>query len=197
MRSFLRNALLVVLLVSASGCVSTELVQLWRDPGYRSRPVKRIFILAEVKNPAYRAQFENALARALDSKGFQAATSTSAFPPGDLDKFAVADYVAKNGVDLVIRERLTKETTTTVVPATVSYASGWYGGGAVAYSSGYTSEDTKVFAETGVFDVKADPEVLVWVGKSATTNVQGAFDAAQSYTKALVDDLIQAGILVK
>jgi hypothetical protein len=196
MTRFLRVAALALLPLALAACVSTELVQLWRDPAYRARPVKRIFVIAEIQNPVYKTQFENALAQALIAKGFQTATATSVFPPGRLDKFAVAKYIEQNGVDLVIRERLTKQTTTEVVPATVTYASGWYGGG-VAYSSGYVSEDTTVFTETGVFDVKADPEVLVWVGKSNTTNVQGAYDASQSFSKALVDDLVKAGILVK
>lgn len=196
MPKILRAAALAVLVLSTSACTSTELVQLWRDPNYRAQPVKRIFIIAEIQNPAYKTQFENALARALDAKGFQAATASSVFPPGPLDKYAVAKYLEQNGADLVIRMRLAKQTTTEVVPATVTYASGWYGGG-VAYSSGYVSEETNVACETGVFDVKSDPEILVWVGKSATTNVQGAYDAAQSVAKALVEDLVRAGILVK
>jgi hypothetical protein len=196
MARLLRTLALAVLALSISACTSTELVQLWRDPNYRAQPVKRIFVIAEIQNPAYKTQFENALAQALTAKGFQAATATSVFPPGPLDKYAVANYIEGNGVDLVIRMRLTKQTTTEVVPATVTYASGWYGGG-VAYSSGYVSEETNVACETGVFNVKADPEILVWVGKSATTNVQGAYDASQSFAKALVEDLVKAGILVK
>ncbi len=184
------------LALSVAACTSTSLVPLWRNPDYRSRPVQRIFILAEIQNPTYKVQFENALAKALDAKGFQSATATSVFPPGPLDKYAVAKYIADNGVDLVIRMRLTKKTTTEVVPSTVTYGYGWYGGG-VAVSSGYVSEETDVFVETGVFDAKTEPEMLVWVGKSETTNVQGAYDSAQSFTKALVADLVAAGILVK
>ena len=192
----LRAVAVAALSLSVAACTSTSLVQLWRNPDYRARPVKRVFVLAEIQNPAYKTQFENALAKALDARGFQAATATSVFPPGPLDKFAVAKYIADNGVDLVIRERLTKKTSVEVVPATVAYGYGWYGGGAVV-SSGYVSEETDVFVETGVFDARAEPEMLVWVGKSETTNVQGAYDSAQSFTKALVENLVQAGILVK
>lgn len=192
----LRAAALALVTLAASGCVSTDLTQIWRDPAYRSRPVKRVFIVAEMHNQAYRAQFEDALAQALTAKGFQTATSTGAFPPGPLDKYAVADYVKGNSVDLVIRERLSKHTTTEVVPSTVTAYNGWYGGG-VAVTSGYVSEDTTVVAETGVFDVKASPEVLVWMGKSSTFHIQGAADAAKSLSTALVNDLMQAGILVK
>jgi len=72
-------------------------------------------------NDMYRVQFENGLAQALLAKGFEAATSASAFPPGQLDKEKVQQYVIQNGVDLVIVQRLTKKTTEEYVPPSVAY----------------------------------------------------------------------------
>jgi hypothetical protein len=182
--------------LALSACASTSLVQVWRDPDYPSRPVKRVFVVAMMPNQQFQAQFENATAQALLSKGFQAATASGVLPPGQNDPVAIQDYVHNNAVDLVIQQRLRKQTTTEVVPATVAYGGGWYGGG-VAWTSGSVSSETTIFAETGVFDARTEPNSLVWSGSSSTFQAQSATEAATSLATALVADLMKAGILVK
>jgi hypothetical protein len=207
MKSILRASASAVALLVLSSCATTNLVQTWRDPNYRSQPVSRIFIIGVMPNDQYRVSFENALAQAFQKKGFQAATASSVFPPGQLDKEKVQQYVASNDVDLVVVLRLSKKTTTEYVPPSVAYvpAAPYYGGyygaygygyGAV-YSPGYMDENTTVTAETNVYSVRTSPESLVWSGNSDTFNVQGAQDAAQSLSALLVADLIKAQILVK
>lgn len=207
MKTLRRAAVPVLAALALAGCATTNLVQTWRDPNYRPRPVSRIFVISVMPNDMYRVQFENTLAQALISKGFQAATAASVFPPGQLDKEKVQQYVADNKVDLVIVQRMTKQTTTEYVPPTVAYVppapyyGGWYGyygyGYGVGYSPGYIAENTNVIAETNVYTTRTNPEALVWSGSSNTFNIQSAKDAAQSLQAALVADLIKAQILVK
>jgi hypothetical protein len=207
MKSILRACASTVALLVLSSCATTNLVQTWRDPNYQATPVKRIFIVGIMPNDAYRVSFENALAQSLQSKGFQAATASSVFPPGQLDKEKVQQYVSDNQVDLVIVQRLAKKTTAEYVPPTVAYVppapyyGGWYGaygyGYGAVYSPGYIDEQTTVMAETNVYSTRTQPELLVWSGNSDTFNVQDAQGAASSLSAALVGDLIKAGILVK
>jgi len=206
MKSLLRACASTVALLALSSCTTTNLVQVWRDPNYKATPVNRIFVIAIMPNDAYRVSFENALAQAFVSKGFQAATASSVFPPGQLDKEKVQQYVADNKVDLVVVQRLTKKTSEVYVPPQAYYTGGYYGaygygygmyGGGMAYSPGYVSEETNVVAETSVYSTSTSPETLVWAGNSDTFNVQGAQGAAQSLAASLVADLIKAGILVK
>jgi hypothetical protein len=207
MKKLLRACAPVLAVLVISSCTSTNLVQTWRDPNYRAQPVSRIFIIGVMPNDMYRVQFENGLANALIAKGFQAATSASAFPPGQLDKEKVQEYVRTNKVDLVIVQRLTKQTKEEYVPPSVAYvpAAPYYGGfygaygygyGAV-YSPGYMTEETNVLAETNVYSTTTSPETLVWSGNSNTFNVQDAQSAAQSLSAQLVADLIKSQILVK
>jgi hypothetical protein len=203
MKSLLRACASTVALLVLSSCTTTNMVQVWRDPNYKATPVNRIFVIAIMPNDAYRVSFENALARAFVNKGFQAATASSVFPPGQLDKEKVQQYVADNKVDLVVVQRLTKKTSEVYVPPQAYYTGGYYGaygygwGGGMAYSPGYVSEETNVVAETSVYSTSTSPETLVWAGNSDTFNVQGAQDASQSLAASLVADLIKAGILVK
>lgn len=205
MKHLLRAFAPLLTVAMLSSCTTTNLVQTWRDPNYRSRPVNRVFVIAVIPNDMYRVQFENAMAQALIAKGFQAATAASVFPPGQLDKDKVQQYVVDNAVDLVIVQRLNKQVTAEYVPPTVAYAppapyyGGWYGaygyGYGAVYSPGYMTEETNVIADTNVYSV--NPEALVWSGNSNTFNVQDGQGAAQSLAASLVADLIKAQILVK
>ncbi|HTP50744.1 MAG TPA: hypothetical protein VMK42_08610 [Anaeromyxobacteraceae bacterium] len=202
----LRTTSLALAALALSSCATTNLVQVWRDPNYRAAPVNRIFVVAIIPNQQYRVTFENAIAQALASKGFQVATSAGVFPPGQLDKERVVAYVKETNVDLVVVQRLAKQTQAEYVPPSVAYVppapyyGGWYGyygyGYGAVYSPGYYTENTYVTAETNVYAAKAAPESLVWSGNSSTFNFNTAQEAATSVAASIVDDLIKAGILV-
>jgi hypothetical protein len=200
------SALAIPLLLS--GCATTSMVQVWRDPNYVPVPVKRAFVVAIIPNPQYAVTFENSVAQALVTQGIQCATAAGIFPPGAIDKEKVTEYVKANDVQLVVVMRLTKQTTMQYNPATVSYVppapyyGGWYGaygygygGYGTVYSPGYYSEETIVQAESNVYSVAT--EKLIWSGNSSTFNFSSAQQAAQSVAGSLVTDLAKAGILVK
>jgi hypothetical protein len=182
--------------IAISGCAGASLTPLWRDPGYRSRPVSRIFVVAAMPGGANQAEFENAIAAALTAKGFQAATASSVFPPGPLDKRKVQDYVNGNKVDLLVMQRLTTEAAApVVVTTTVAQGGGWYGAyGGVAASQTVVSQGTDVKARIDVYDVRTEPDTLIWRGESNAADIQGA---AKSLAESLTSELIKAGILVK
>jgi len=118
------------------------------------------------------------------------------FPAGRIDKTKVQEYVAANGVELLIMMHLTTEAAAPVVrTTTVSQSSGWYGayGGATATST-TISQGTDVSARIDVYDVRTEPDTLIWSGVSNTVDLQGA---AQSLAAALTNELTKAQILVK
>jgi curli biogenesis system outer membrane secretion channel CsgG len=196
MKRLLLASVAALATLGLAGCASTSVTQLWRDPSYRSRPASRVFVVAAMPGNANPAQFESALAQALTAKGFQATTRSSLFPPGRIDRNKVQEYVNGNGVDLLVMERLTTEAAAPVaVTTTVSQSSGWYGayGGATATST-TISQGTDVSARIEVFDVRTEPDTLIWSGQSNAVDLQ---DAAQSLSAALTSELIKAQILVK
>jgi hypothetical protein len=188
----------LVVALSVSGCASLSLTQIWRDPNYGSRPVKRVFIVSAMPKSANPAQFENALAAALTAKGFESATAASVFQPGArLDKFKVKKYVEDNGVDLLIMLHLTTEPAQpVVVTTTVAQGSGWYGGygGVAASQSTVVSQGTDMMARVDVYDVRTEPDTWIWSGQSNTVDIQGA---AQSLSAEIVKELLAARILIK
>jgi hypothetical protein len=196
MKSRLLASVAALAALGVSGCAGASITQLWRDPDYRSQPGPRVFILAAMPGNANPAQFENALAQALAAKGFQAATNSSVFGPGRSDRFKVKQYLDENKVALFIMMRLTTEAAAPVVrTTTVSQGSGWYGAyGGVSVTSTTISQGTDVYARIEVFDLRAEPDVLVWSGQSNAVDMK---DAARSLSAALANDLVRAQILVK
>jgi hypothetical protein len=181
--------------LSVTGCASTSVTQLWRDPSYRSRPVNRVFVVAAIPTNANPAQFESALAQALTAKGFQATARSSVFPGGRIDKHKVQEYIAGNGVDLLIMMHLTTEAAAPVVVNTVAQSAGWYGAyGGATVTSTTISQGTDVSARIDAYDVRTEPDTLIWSGVSNTVDIQGA---AQSLSAVLANELIRAQILVK
>ena len=210
MRSLVRAAASAVALLILSSCTGTRMVQTWRDPKYQAQPVKRVFIACVMPSDAARVTYENTLAQALLDKGFLSATSTGVFEYGTVDREMAVKFVRENKVDLVIVQRMTKETELAYMPGTLDSSvpnspfwgsSGtWYGAygyGGTSYTPGYLEEDTRVRTETTVFSTRADTEALVWSGASTTIHVKTAGSAARSLSEALIADLVDAGILVR
>jgi phytoene dehydrogenase-like protein len=187
-------AVLAALLVS--GCASTSVTQLWRDPSYRSRPPSRVFVVAAMPGNARPAQFEIALAQTLTARGFQATARSSVFPGGRIDRRKVQEYLGDNGVDLLVMIRLTTEAAAPVtVSTTVAQSSGWYGAyGGMAATSTTIVQGTDVTAQVEVYDVRTEPDTLVWSGASNTVDLKTAPEALAA---VLTDELIKAQILLK
>jgi hypothetical protein len=206
MRIPIRLAALATVL-ALSSCTGTKMVQVWREPSYQPKPVKRIFVVCIMPNDRVRVVVENTLAQALTDKGFLVATSTGVFEYAELEKDRAVAWVRENAVDLVIVQRLVKHVEVAYLPGTVdavppaAYYGGWwptYGtGDGFWYTSSFMEEDTSVQTDTTVFSAHSDPEKLVWRGASNTFNIQSAGGGARSLADELVKDLLKAGILVK
>ena len=207
MKKLLRAIVPALAVLVLSSCTTTNLVQTWRDPNYRSAPVKRIFVIGVMPNDMYRVQFENGLAQALLSRVFEAATSASAFPPGQLDKQKVQQYVVENGVDLVVVQRLTKKTIEEYVPPSVAVRAGrpayggWYGdlrlrGTARSTTRLHDRADQRARRDQRLLHPQ-QPEVPGVERPVVHLQRAGRASAAQSLSSQLVAALIKAQILVK
>jgi hypothetical protein len=182
--------------LATTGCAGITVTQLWRDPDFVSRPGARVFIIAAMDNSANPAQFENAMAQALQARGFQATTNLGNFPPGQFNRMAIRRYAAENQVDLILMTRLTTEPATpVVVTKTAVVSSGWGAfGSTVAGSQTIVIQGTNVNARVEAFDARTEPNALVWSGQSNTVDVQ---TAPLSLATTVAADLVAARILVR
>jgi len=204
----LRSAAALLLLLAS--CSTTRLTDTWRDPGYVSKPVKRVFVIGVlVRDEVFDSSFEKAMAQALTAKGYQVVTASMAFSPWELDSDKIEKYVRAHRMDLVVQMRISTRTTSSYTPPATAYVGmptnvpvGWYGGGYGGYyapgmlvtQQGHVSEDSRIAAEIKVFSVPG--EALVWSSSASVENVVGDKDAGRSLSAEVVHDLLRAGILV-
>lgn len=210
-RFHVRAPFLAALLLAS--CASSTFTQTWKDPGYASRPVRRVLVIGiTLRDEVLQASFENALALELRLRGYQVATASSLFAPWQLDAETVLGYAKEKDGDLIIQVGLVNHTTSTLVPSTYQlvslpngmptpYSPGLGGptggppyGFALIQQQGQVNETLEVMAEIQVYSLRVDR--LVWSAQSKTINVRGDQEAAEVLARALVNDLGKAGILV-
>ena len=190
------NAAVTLAALATTGCAGMTVTQLWRDPNFTTRPATRVFVIAAMDNSANPAQFENAMAQALRSRGIQATTNLGAFPPGRIDRMAIRQYVAENQVDLILMTRLTTEPANpVVVTKTAAVSSGWGAFGTTTVGSQTTViQGTNVNARVEAFDARTEPNDLVWIGQSNSVDIQ---TAPQALATTVAADLVAARIVAR
>ena len=172
----------IFLVVLAAGTVAVvqaaKFTSVWKAPDISTIGFagKKVAALVITKDDGLRQSAEEALVRQLDAIGVQGEASYRLAPREVLqDKDKARAWFEKVGVEGVVAMRLVSaDTVTSYSPAT--WTTGYYGSlwgyygytWGVAYSPGYTREDTKVVVETLIFSVPKDK--LLWAGVSETTN---------------------------
>jgi len=169
-----RTAALALAALATAGCVSMDLFQVWRDPNYQPAPVHRVFVVALTPEPQDRPTFENAIAHAIQLRGFEVATAAANLAPGPVDDAKVAAYAKDNHVDLVIVQHLTSLAVAQpdIAPADAS-------------------------GETIVYKAMSYPKEPIWNGAMGAHNFVTFPEVAASLATSLVNHLLKAQILVR
>jgi hypothetical protein len=191
-----RNVILLVVLATATVAVvqAAKFTSVWKAPDISTIGFagKKIAALVITTDDGLRQSAEEALVRQLEAIGVQGEASYRLAPSEVLkDKDKAKAWFEKVHVEGVVAMRLVSaDKVTTYTPATFStgyYGSlwGYYGySWGVAWSPGYSSEDTKVIVETLLFSVPLDK--LLWAGVSETTNPKN--------TDVFMKDLVEKAV---
>jgi hypothetical protein len=161
------HALLLLVLIVAFGCVSTQIVDTWRDPNF-SGPLKSIMVISVTKRASIRRTLEDEFVLELEAKGVRGVRSYTLIPEdGEVPKERLAQAVKESGVEGVLITRLVKvERRTQIYPGTYVgppylgfygyYSSAWVG----YYEPPQIYTYDVVTAETNLFDAATDR--LIW-----------------------------------
>jgi len=175
-----RSVIVLMILAVATVAVvqAAKFTSVWKAPDITTIGFagKKVAALVITKDDGLRQSAEEALVRQLDALGIQGEASYRLAPAPVLqDKDKAKAWFEKVGVEGVVAMRIVSaDKVTTYSPATFStgyYGSlwGYYGySWGVAWSPGFSSEDTKIVVETLLFSVPKDK--LLWAGVSETTN---------------------------
>jgi hypothetical protein len=198
-----RKLLAIAIVLSAATFLfgkSSKLIMSWRNPDYSSTTkFHRVLALGLSDRTAIRADFEDALAAELSSKGYEAVPGNTILlrPPGvQLDLNTLKEQIRANHIEAVVVSRLMKvDHTVTYVPGipyTVAFPYyntfyGYYGTlYPVVYSPGYLQQEKKVRIETNLYVTSAPDGQLVWTGITDTLDPSDVHKAIRGLVKLVV-----------
>ena len=199
-----RKALVIVIVLVAAALLfgkSSKLITSWRNPAYSlSKKFHRVLALGLSDKTVVRADFEDALAAELSSKGYDAVPGNTILlrPSGtQLDLNYLREQIRAQQIEAVVVSRLVKvDETVTYVPGTAYFTPypyyntfyGYYGTlYPVVYSPGYLQKEKKVRVETNLYYVNGAPEgQLVWTGITDTLNPSNVHKAIKGLVNLVV-----------
>jgi hypothetical protein len=198
-RKFLAIAIFVVATTLLFG-TSSKLVMSWKNPNYHPKEkFHRALALGLGNKTELRADFEDALAAELSSKGYEAiAANTILLRPAEtqLDLDYLRTQIRANHIEVVVVSRLVKvDNTITYIPGTpyfspLPYYNSFYGYYGtlypVVYSPGYLQQEKKVRIETNLYVTSAPDGQLVWTGITDTFNPFNVHKAVKGLVKLVV-----------
>lgn len=202
---FLRSPVLsIVLCMAVAACATTQLKAVWQDPGYRGRPAK-VMVISAARRPLDRRVFEDEFVRQLGAHGVRGIASYTVLPDRQQNNHeAIADRIAELGADTVLVTRLAERKTVQVyVPGTTflppPYYTNWQDFYLYGYQNlntpGYFAEDEYAVMETNLYE--AGNNKLVWAASSETATIGSDQKLIRGYVAAMVNSLVEHGLLAK
>jgi len=182
----------------------TEVMSVWKDEA-KTGKVGKVFVLAVLKEPAYRRTVEYGIINLLNDESLRAVPTVDSFPNvDDIDKTLAKKMMEEFDIDSVLLVRLVDRRIEKTYVSGTSYSDGFYGnryGGGwhnyygSAYNSfntpGYVTEDYVSTVETAVFDIDSDK--ILWTTITETKG-NSAPKAIDSYLKTIDKALDASGL---
>ena len=169
--SMLCRLLLVAGFFLTSGCTTTKLLSVWKDPEYTGTP-RHIMVIGMMANLALKTQFEEEFVRELRARGVDAVAGSSHLPAGTiLQKDVIEGKMRDVGADTVLITRVIDRRSIESMAPSPPGMNQWYG--YYSYSSGALSSSMMASTQTNIYDLKT--ERLIWTAVSDTW-IQGSED---------------------
>ena len=198
--------ILVILLASVyTGCSSSSLTNVWRDPAFKSTPMKNVLVIAAKKNPVNRRMWEDEIVAELSNQNVTATPSYRMFEDSipDPNQVGIAVQMKKFDGVLLIR-KLASEISTNYVPGTSkSVQITQYNERTQTYSSfykdveepGYTDTNKVVRHEINFFSTEKEGGHLIWSGTGEMLNPSSRDEVRHEISALVIPELANEGII--
>lgn len=203
-RSVMR-LLTVALLVGLSGCISTSLLEHWKDPAFGGPPLHKVLVVGIQRDAGRRRVWETSMVAALMRQHIAATPSYQYFPDRAPSAEQLAATASREGFDGVLATHFVGASQGTYwMPGYAGFGPGWgrgwgwgwgwrgYWGG--IYGPGYVESDYRADFQTDVFTV-ANAGRLIWSGITRSVDLSSISATTDQISRVLVPDLIRQGIL--
>jgi len=198
------NLLSITLLFVAllTGCSTTQIKSVWKDPAYMGRP-NRVMVIAVSREPITRRIVEDEFVLQLKTRGVDAIASYSTLPDRSQDEpTAIAKMVVQLGADAVLVTRLvSKRSVRVYYPAAVTHRPHYYGKWPEYYRYGYESINTPGYMtkyefalmETNLYDATTDN--LLWAATTETGVNNLNQTLIKPYIGSILNIMAESGVL--
>ncbi|HVW59453.1 MAG TPA: hypothetical protein VHC48_05445 [Puia sp.] len=201
-----RTYILASILFLASSCSNSRITSSWKGGNATTIATgNKILVLGIIreKDIRLRMQMEGFMVDALKAKGYNAVSAYTLYGPkmfGNKDEEAVLNQLRNSGIDEVFtitlldkaRERNFQPGAMYPYSPFWGYYNYWYGR---MYNPGYISVDTHFFWESNLYDVGS--KKLLYSAQSRSTNPSSAGSMGKDYSKAVIKNMTQQGILAR
>lgn len=192
--------LLVTLAAVLSACVSTSILDRWKDPSYTGPALHKVLVVGVQKNEGRRRLWEDAMVAALIHQGVQASASWTVFPTKAPSADELAATATHDGFDGVLASHFVSASQRLYwMPGYAGVGFGWqwryYGYWGAAYDPGFVETEDRADYQTDVFTVDANGGKLIWTGITRSIDLSSTRSITEDISRVLVPALAKEGIL--
>ena len=188
----------VLLLLGLSGCISTALIERWKDPGFTGPALHKVLVVGVQKDEGLRRIWEGSMVDALMRQHIAATPSYTLFP----DKAPTADQLAatatRQDFDGVLASHFVGASRRTYwVPGDIGFGWRWryFGYWNAMYAPGFVQSDYRADYQTDVFTVAPNGGKLIWTAVTRSVDLNSTTATTDQISRVLVPDLVREGIL--
>jgi hypothetical protein len=190
---------LACLLVLA-GCVSTSLIDRWKDASFSGPPLHKVLVVGVQKDDGRRRLWEDGMVAALTHHGVQATASYMVFPNKAPNADELAATASREGFDGVMASHFVSASQRNYwMPGYAGIGFGWrwryYGYWDAAYGPGYVETEHRADYQTDIFTVDAAGGRLIWTGITRSVDLSTTHSITDQISRVLVPELTKQGIL--
>jgi len=201
MISLAKLCIATAVLMSVTGCASTQLTDIWQDPTYAGSPLRSIMVIGVTRQTTVRRIFEDEFTRQLSARGIRAVQSYMLIPEdGEVAKERLAEAVTASGVQGILITRWVK-----VERMTNVYPGGYWGPPCVGFYGCYSSawigfyDPPQVYTydvvTTEINLLAAAANKLVWSGTSESLSARDIRKSARELAEVIIKQLAAAGLI--
>jgi hypothetical protein len=196
-----RRALLgIAWLLCLSGCVSTSLIDRWKDASFSGPPLHKVLVVGVQKDEGRRRVWEDGMVAALAHQGVDGVPSYRVFPTKAPTPDELAGTASREGFDGVLASHFIGASQRNYwMPGYGGIGFGWryryFGYWDTVYGPGYVETEHRADYQTDVFTVDAAGGKLIWTGITRSVDLSSTVHTTDEISHVLVPTLIQQGIL--
>jgi hypothetical protein len=192
-------AMLALVSLLLTGCLSTSLVERWRDAGFNGPALRHVLVVGVQRDAGRRRIWESSMVTALARQHIAATASYEIFADRAPNADQLSATAASRGFDGVLATHFVGEREQALwMPDYAGVGFGWrrryFGYWDSIYGPGYVEPSYQTDFQTDVFTV-ADGGKLIWTGTTRSVDLSTIQATTDQISQVLVPELLRAGVL--